>query len=1111
MALHTIKYKDTLPDIFKIYEKTCNAKNANDIWNHKVNKILRLYWPKSENTTDKELPIGYSLYIPTSAPISLTIDKDGKKRTCVEKRALKHLRLKIRYYKTYDHYLWYNYDWKSRFLKDHFKTREELDNELYAMNSITFRDMIITPGMGAVLSPEATERLNNIPGVSSQTVGQPLDPNAKVYYYLDHKTNRYIPTTTPVKDFKEVIGDTMEPPDNKFGGAVRGDNSKTNLKSLDEGFVYLFRRNVGESNALCEFCAVYRVTPNGYKQVDVDDNADPCPKPDMFEAGDASVKKNIFIADFFHPNDQYNPDVYNDYYIYVSKFALTRAVITDTTDGLVKTVPEVGTRLPQASWLFTQKNNSKSAGDLHRTYQESGKVAGMVDYLSYPYELVMEYDEESEKKEYTLYLNVPDMEDVIRKKNNAYTSAYANFLNWRDQESMDESRNQKTFLYIIINFLLKNKKLTSHELDMDKIEDYQYNESYNYRIHFIRYENAALDLIANLKDPKFVQLVKNYSNRSKVEIKKNEAEYTDWTNEEPFEKKLKLLLRDGFRDLQFSYAGANLYKELVSDNGSIFNQLLRGLATIEDKDEFTKKGRPNELPKVLIHEEADKIDLNLLNVFRKSTDVLMEWITGFIPAVFVSLGEINNRQKLMDSVNKMMGYEVAKYTLPSEFNRRWKKVDSNTKCKKLIQEYFGVFEKKNWRWSETGNLTGPRNVGLGYSLGSISFFLETVNFTFAFTNFIKGDKSVEDCLQLAGGLFDMTVSFFGDLGHTRTVSGVLSKCKFIGKTTPVIAFASCLIDAYFSGKDMISALDDDEIVVAVGHGLQGIGYLVAATGAYGAMGGVIPALSSVLATGTFSVTAGVAIGVVIGFSLVGLALIIIGACIVCFNDTGVRKWAMSTWFGRYYDKKPDEIKINEILSWLSAFEVKHMWRVGLVDYFVSDYKSELTFRVIPRRLISSESTLVISRPYAIPGYIRLANVREEIRIKFSDFISHDYKSQSVYFMGRQLDNRKFKIYKNLKWGRIKIRGLIDNQNKIEELEVLFQFFANVKRVTANFRFEIVNSNMQKLLPEPLKKKYEWISSPKIKYDTDVGEIKEEDEKKRYNVPVRLNPVYGPPG
>ena len=1014
--LHTIKRGETISEIAEMYDVDDYEK---DIWNHNINKIIKKYWPRGISTTYDQLPIGQSLYVPGNDYITDTVEKD-KKNQYVTRQSLKgDLHLKICNFKEYKAF---GYPLKE--LPKVF--RLEFKNELVPPEKeLSIQQENGFFGMLSGADWETNQELRN-------TENGPFCYNrGKLHhYYFDERTGRTrITWKTKTQLFRCTSPDWVddyneEVPRVSQWGQVMGDKRKR--KPMSDGYVYIFR---GDDDSSLELTAAYHVFSKIYQKVNVSASED------HTRSGEPAAEY-IKIKDFFPSNNEelIDQDFYKFNYVYTSKIPLTWKTLCGNGDkSLSTTVASLGFDLIQVPLrLLNKEQYHPSSAHIKflkyysKTYKVKKKYAlrEQDDIVFDPARYYHRLERIGGKLGYSV--TIPEIEDEAIRKNDEYRERFVKYTQWKD----NDIREDKTFFYGVVNHLLKKGKIDGDHIDLESLGNYktfQREETKNHARYALPTERAAVDLVNFICDPRFVQVMINYSQRNE----------TPDSSGKDYSTLLFELLAKIHEELVFWPVGFKFIHDMWRDPRSYFNQLLnpeklpklKGLIFDSDEHKFIK-------PQKTMFPESIPENTKLLTAIKVHNSAISHFVGKFLPVVFKELTE-ESKNKLVERISKYYSLNQPS-TLAKRLAKEEKRLKSPAWNQKALRRRIKALREKIERDVEAKKLkkirmfdaagkkldkvTKPVTSKIGGAGDNISTIVHTIIFFHSASVFINDDdKDFNDVVTMVG----VTLDLFCALDDTQLTKTYILRGG--AKYVPYANIFSCAIDAYNAVRSMEEAFNEDEDIVAIAFGTLAVGKIIVGAGSVAYLAGA----SALAAT---------------GIGLVGIAIIAVATIIIHCTDTEVQKWAMACYFGTkrksgdILDQKEAKEQIDAITNMLSKFKVSG----SFYDFIgAPDWLTCLSLEIEPR-LITNETEIII-KGLMIQGLnktFEFSKKRQEefkinpkdpdaiktIELKVGDFGSTD-KSSMYYGVGA-LGAKPLKSVKINEYCEAEMHVGVKNINKI---------------------------------------------------------------------------------
>lgn len=956
--MYTIRRGDTLIKIAKRFQ----IDDYKKIWDHENQKFFKKYWPLGERTTETQLPVGQGLYIPFQKPLPDVAKEGGSNKYVSSVEFWGDLHLKISYFDGLDKYLWKTTP---------FEEDQEKSYKYGQKSGITWYQMFSA----------SRDRSTPLPA----------------YTYYNASSGEYREAATSRDQFStQGAGHTVEYPQLGYYGELEG--NRQNCYPMENGCVYIFRGN--SANGPFELSATYVVKAGGYQPVTITES------DDSYNTTAGPAKNYIEIKDFFLDIHDINQYKFN--YVYTSDIPLAAKTIFEGDNALINTIHRIGTQLIQNPWELSFSRSIKKHGPpLQEEYYKSEESMPVISSKVYNH-LIEEIDGKS-----GINLIVPNAFHEAKKRNEDYQKKLAVFVEWRD----DKERSDKSFLYGIIKYLLKEGGLSGSQVDVHgSIKKYEKEHSQNYKEKYLPFHFASLELVLFLDDPRFFQLLINYSDR--FEHPHNQAK--------DYEEIFASFLRDVFENIELSPAGLKYLEELWASKNSYIHQLLYNNQVV--KDEATQV----------------KPDNSWLGAFRKDAKLVCGIIDKFFPMMVKGLSR-QNKAKAIDLIGKYTGgthrpvldiMNVEDKQLPgNKAQRRFR-----TKQEKKLLKEFKLFD--------TRFAKNTKNVTSGFLTG-----LEVLNaYLVTEAAFIDGELTPTEARDLLGAYFGLASSVQSlPFAFTEKLAASTAG-KFISGGSIIF----CLIYAHIFQENMENVFKSDKPALVFGNGALVVASMlsftsltlkVGATALFAEMGIIAAAASP------------------IGWA--GAIIAAIGLAVLMFVDSDFEIWAENSIFGKKgnYNASQKEIdrQIQKIGELLIKFE---LGRSGFRQFIgVSEgYETRLHMIVKIDRLISRDAILSLQDVLITPKIGKRKKI-ERLELPLSDFeevygdrYSPDYRTE--------YDHQWFRadLYINMKE---------DGSRKIDSLNIYIEFKETTHYASGDISLQVKNTDIQNLLPKGEKFEFKY--------------------------------------
>lgn len=877
--IYTIRKGDTLSK----YAALCKV-DQNEIWDHPYNQIIKAYWPKGIDTKPKEMPAHYSIYLPGNRPISDYVKKGEKNGYVVRKGPLEgDLHLKINVFKKIEYFGW---NPSKQFEPINIKRVEET-NYFGQKSGINWENTF----------PEDTSTM----GVLDESLEKT---------YLDIKKKEYRKTKDSGKDFNEAdakLNDTLEVPRIDGYGVVYGNPKEA--EPLKDGFVYIFS---GPSEDKLDLFATYHVSKGNYQSLKVTASDD-----SHEQKTDEPSRKYILIKDFYPlRKDLSKSENYKAWYVYTSEIPLKWKTLCEGKTAIAKRVGSFGTRIIQFPILLTELEKDNSAGDLKGLQDEYLKSEGK---CRFPDIVAHQHKLKRIDGKTGVVLTVANIQDEALRRNKEYQKALQKYLIWKN----DEYRSDQTYVYGIVKALLKNKKIGYDKISKEKLDEFEELETSNYYRNVAPFYWSSLELINLLNDPRFLQVLVNYSHHiedesadsifktvlNTYESKWEKVEHRDIQN---YQDMLCDILLRCLDNLDMSRNGMKYLDAIYMNAESYYNRLLKNetfqeyklfkkdsnkktpawIAPLGKSNAFVKELTGNFLVSVIKNADKKKV--------KDIVEAIDELLHGSTKAnkreEIKTLGEVIEEIKDKEQIKVKAQHQANRPRKLKGLSRRQRlqaalaKSNAESIVKKTSKE---IKHLKTEELSIIDNYTDEGIKGvkdISKKAARIGALTEVVNCAVVtkatYEKFQAGELTLDDYMNIVGSYIGLTLGLSDIIGEHPLL---LKLGRFTGgKFIPVLGIISCLMDAYTTGKNMEQALKDGNITIAIGHGLSEIGTFVFLGSAVGKFLVSVEILST---AGTIATISGVGV-------LIGIALIATGVIIATYADTAVENWAEDCIFGK---------------------------------------------------------------------------------------------------------------------------------------------------------------------------------------------------------------------
>ncbi|MCG8333065.1 MAG: hypothetical protein MJE63_01005 [Proteobacteria bacterium] len=520
--IHTICQNNTMSEIAEDYGFE-PGEWEEKIWNHPYNQIIRKFWPLGTSTTPRQLPVGYTIFIPFTAVINDTVDEPETHRSYVYRRNLVgDLHLKINYFREYATYGWW---------PEHFNigsARDEPADAFGQLGGETYANLL---------------------------EGNPVAWNQVRGVTYDRERHEYITTIMETRDAQSdtiQYGDTLVYPDMGQYGVVQGDPNRSD--QMEDGYIYVFMRP--SPDQAFELEHTFKVFNGIYQPVQVTAG------DDSHETSAGAAQSYAIIPDFF-PEEPRDETLHKQTFVITSDIPLSGKTLFEGEYALVNRAHQLGSEITDRAWMLENKDRFPESGD---SIQSEFETADNRTPAADPRIRNMIPARIGDKQGF--YLVVPNTRAEAVRRAEGFREKLDAYLSWRE----GETRSKKAFIWGVVSSLLDNNSLKYAwglglfgEIDRDKFNEFEEKETNDVKAYYLPAKYATLHLIAWLQDERFKQLIRNYSHRFDTPAPFLQPDYQD---------QLLTILNDVFSNLNLTEEGNQYFAGIWDDADSFYHLLL---------------------------------------------------------------------------------------------------------------------------------------------------------------------------------------------------------------------------------------------------------------------------------------------------------------------------------------------------------------------------------------------------------------------------------------------------------------------------------------------------------------------------------------------------------
>ncbi len=515
-CFHTIASGETMSEIAQSY----NIDDWHTIWDNSKNVSIRKYWPLGSATTERQLPIGRTIFIPgTNRTSDSLVEKEEHRNFVVRSPLVGDLHLKIQYFKKFENYGW----WPEHF--NYPNGRSIAYDEYEQMGGESEKSVF-------------SEAYNN------------WNDNVGIYY--DHATHDYITRVldSNTRADENIVHGTVT----LTGGFSVAQGNPTESDALANGYVYIFTRI--DRNADFDLSQTYHAFEDVYQPINVSAS------DDSHQTAAGAALDYIVIKDFF-PRDQNDESLHKETFLVTSDIPLSKKTLFEGDSALIKRAHIIGSEIVDRTWMLDdQYRRPVSGSTIQDDFLSSGRSIRLVDTR------IRNMIPTRIGGKRGFILTVPNAKAEAKRRADDFKEKLNYYLEWRE----GDVRSKKVFVWGVVKNLLSEGSIhyaggwrPFADIDQNKMKEFEDEQEDQVKSFFLPSKHATLHLIAWFQDERFKQLIRNYSDRFDTPSLNPQNDYQD---------QLLEFLNEVFDCLNITDDGNEYFGRIWDDANSFYHMLL---------------------------------------------------------------------------------------------------------------------------------------------------------------------------------------------------------------------------------------------------------------------------------------------------------------------------------------------------------------------------------------------------------------------------------------------------------------------------------------------------------------------------------------------------------